>query len=396
MSIIQRLKSWKMKEVIKMAFSFGFYDALEHDRRYDAIQMSQIFDGIILDGVFATVKDAFVVKASEEPNQVIVSSGRAWFDHTWNYNDAPLPIEAPISDLILKRIDALVIDVNRNVESRTNAILWVQGIPSSNPVKPILINEINHHQYPLAYVTRDANMEIIKQENIENAIGTEACPFVTGVLETVDIELLLLQWEDSYKNWFNNLKYILDGDVAGHLLNLIEGQTELLNLALDEMDKRWAGCWIEFTNANKQPTNDPYLHWIKNGVEYAKIYAGSTGTKFKVVPVSNGGTATWNLSDSFTSDEIAKLRPIDFSVGMTGAIAEIQREGTGTGVGQSTTASINVSNRISISGNTLTVTGIRQYAYIYYNGSLVVGQGNVANSGSFLIVWNGTFNGVAP
>ena len=41
-----------------MAFSYGFYNAVDHDRRYDAVQMSQIFDGIISDVVYATYKKA--------------------------------------------------------------------------------------------------------------------------------------------------------------------------------------------------------------------------------------------------------------------------------------------------------------------------------------------------
>ena len=47
-----------------MAFSFGFYNAVNHDRRYDAVQFGQIFDGIISDGVYATYKKALIVKAS--------------------------------------------------------------------------------------------------------------------------------------------------------------------------------------------------------------------------------------------------------------------------------------------------------------------------------------------
>lgn len=265
-----------------MAFSFGFYNSFEHDRMYDAIQVSKIFDGIISDGVYATYEEAFVVKESENEGQVIVSPGRAWFDHTWNYNDAPLPIQAPLSDLILQRIDALVIDIRSDVDTRENSIIWVTGIPSQYPQKPILINESEHHQYPLAYVTRNANIEVIKQENIENAVGTSECPFVTGIIDTINIDSLLLQWSGQintliyehtqrFLNWFQELRYILDGDVAGHLLNLIQQHIEddQVHAVGDEKEKwnrassNWAGCWIEFTNEKKEPTTEPYIHWYE-------------------------------------------------------------------------------------------------------------------------------------
>ncbi len=35
-----------------MSVTFGFYNSVNGDRKYDAIQMSSIFDGIIRDGVF--------------------------------------------------------------------------------------------------------------------------------------------------------------------------------------------------------------------------------------------------------------------------------------------------------------------------------------------------------
>lgn len=181
-----------------MAFSYGFYNSINHDRTYDAVQMSMIFDGIIQDGVYATIGECLVVKANEQANSVTVSTGRAWFNHTWNYNDADLPIIGEPSELILNRIDAVVLDIHDNENFRKNDILWVKGIPSSTPQNPTLIDEVGHHQYPLAYILREANNDTILQEDITNTVGTSACPFVTGVLETIDIDDLLLQWKDQW------------------------------------------------------------------------------------------------------------------------------------------------------------------------------------------------------
>lgn len=187
-----------------MSFTFGFYNSFSHDRLYDAIQMSKIFDGLINDGVYATVGDHFVVKASSVAQQVIVGSGRAWFDHTWNYNDSDLPIETPISDLLLYRWDALVIDINENEAYRVNDIIWVQGTPSlSNPTKPALINTLEHHQYPLAYVYRTPNDSVIPAQYIENAVGTSACPFVTGIIDAINIDDLLAQWKAQWANFMD-------------------------------------------------------------------------------------------------------------------------------------------------------------------------------------------------
>lgn len=250
-----------------MSFSFGFYNSKNHDRKYNALQISMIFDGIIRDGVYATIGKSFVVKSSPIDKQVIVQPGRAWFDHTWNYNDADLPITAPEAELILDRVDALVFDIDSSENNRLNQIMWVSGMPAiENPSRPTMVNEGTHHQYPLCYVYRKANTATINQEDITNMIGSSECPFVTGILETIDIDELLLQWKDQWAqfillyeqsaeewqeeqkenfkkfydefiaqmeafeqastqdfiSWFDTIQDILDGDTAGHLLNLIQ------------------------------------------------------------------------------------------------------------------------------------------------------------------------------
>ena len=91
-----------------MSVTYGFYNSKNGDRRYDAIQMSSIFDGIIRDGVFQHIGTAMMVEESEGMT-VNVGIGRAWFNHTWTLNDAPLPLTVPLSEVILNRIDAIVL-----------------------------------------------------------------------------------------------------------------------------------------------------------------------------------------------------------------------------------------------------------------------------------------------
>ena len=47
-----------------MAVTSGFYNSLSGDRKYDAIQLGEIFDGVITDGVFETFGGAMLVTAS--------------------------------------------------------------------------------------------------------------------------------------------------------------------------------------------------------------------------------------------------------------------------------------------------------------------------------------------
>lgn len=165
-----------------MSFTFGFYNALNHDRRYDAKEMSRIFDGLLTDGVYPTIGNKMMVRSSEEDNSVIVGSGRAWFNHSWNLNDADIPLTGPASHILYPRWDAVVLDINSSNEYRTNSIIWVTGTAASTPAKPAMIHTEDHNQYPLAYIYRISNNNAISDADITNTIGSDECPYAAGLL----------------------------------------------------------------------------------------------------------------------------------------------------------------------------------------------------------------------
>ena len=96
-----------------MAITSGFFNSVNGDRKYDATQMSSIFDGLIVDGVFASIGNAFNVKAAGGLN-LTVDTGKAWFNHTWTLNDSVLQIAAPEAELLLDRIDAVILEINNS------------------------------------------------------------------------------------------------------------------------------------------------------------------------------------------------------------------------------------------------------------------------------------------
>ena len=178
-----------------MSVSSGFFNSLNGDRKYNAAQMSAIFDGLIIDGVFASIGTAFAVKAAGGLT-VNVGVGKAWFDHTWTVNDSILPMTAPEAEVLLDRIDAVVLEVNGMESIRENTIKFVKGNPSNAPSRPILTNEGNVHQYPLCYIYRKYGTVVINQADITPMVGTESTPFVTGILQTVSLDELLGKWQD--------------------------------------------------------------------------------------------------------------------------------------------------------------------------------------------------------
>lgn len=143
----------------------GFFNAQNHDRLYDAEQLSSIFDGIIRDGVLMHYGNYMIVKASQNMT-VNVGVGRAWFNHTWTLNNSTLPLTLDPSSVNQNRYDAVVLDINANVLTRRNTIQVVKGITSvTTPKKPTLIKDDiqKHWQYPLAYIYVKAGATTIEQ-----------------------------------------------------------------------------------------------------------------------------------------------------------------------------------------------------------------------------------------
>ena len=227
-----------------MSFTYGFYNSLNGERKYDAIQFGQLFDGIINDGVFMSIGEHLAVTATSGM-QVKVGTGRAWFNSTWSYNNSGLILELTAGATLLNRIDMIVLEVDRNDVTRANTIKIVEGTAASTPTAPTLVNSDAEkiYQYPLAEIYVASGAVSITQSNITNKVGTSQCPFVTGILETMDIDSLVAQWgtewdewlaqrvidankefsdfrDEQYKlfnTWFANVQYVLSGDAAGKL-----------------------------------------------------------------------------------------------------------------------------------------------------------------------------------
>lgn len=205
-----------------MSVTSGFFNSVNHDRLYNAEQVSSLFDGIISDGVYQNYGDGFRVVPNEAlKDSVVVKIGRAWFDHTWTYNDSDLVIQLDPPNAMLQRIDAIVIDVNREQGTRKNSVLYVKGtFGESTP--PSLANSDFHKQYPLAYIMMGpGDSSVISYSQITNKIGSEQCPVVAGILNTLNLDMYYQQLKSEFDIWWDGIKSTLDESTATKLQNQI-------------------------------------------------------------------------------------------------------------------------------------------------------------------------------
>ena len=159
-----------------MSVTYGFYDSYNGDRIYNAEQFSSFYDGLINDGVYSSIGQRFYVAASTGMD-ITVDTGRAWFNHTWTFNNQKMVLTVPAADTVYTRIDAEVIEMNK-VE-RKNEIKIIQGTPAETPAKPTMIHNTSVNQYALAYVTVGINATSILTDNIENVVGSVETPLIT-------------------------------------------------------------------------------------------------------------------------------------------------------------------------------------------------------------------------
>lgn len=270
-----------------MSVSSGFFNSLNGDRKYNAAQMSAIFDGLIIDGVFASIGTAFAVKAAGGLT-VNVGIGKAWFDHTWTVNDSILPMTAPEAEVLLDRIDAVVLEVNGMESVRNNTIKFVKGNPSSAPSRPTLTNEGNVHQYPLCYIYRKYGTAVINQADITPMVGTESTPFVTGILQTISLDELLGKWQDELDRFTDARSKEVDDWIAQ-----------------EESDFT---AWFNKMKADLQQEQTVLDQWIAS--EQADFLAWYNQMKDQL-----GEDAAGNLQNQINKDEIKRILLVGFEDG---------------------------------------------------------------------------------
>lgn len=139
-----------------MALTYGFYDSIGGDRKYNALEMSSIFDGIITDGIIQAYGDGFKVFNGPSSNEVIVGTGRAWLDHTWTYNSSNYSIILPSASPSLNTTDYICIKVDST--NRENSIINNR-------------NSIPANCYPIASVYRRAGSTSIADGDITDLRG---------------------------------------------------------------------------------------------------------------------------------------------------------------------------------------------------------------------------------
>lgn len=180
-----------------MAITSGFFNSVAGDRVYDADDISNMFKGLITDGIYANVGDGFVVEAGSGLT-LNIGTGRAIVQDRWIENDTTATITLNSAHVTLNRYTAIVL--RKSTTNRSVTLEMIDGTNASAPVKPTITRNVTTYDILLAYVYVPAGATAITGSQITDMrADTTVCGFVTGLITQVDTSTLFNQYSAAYQ-----------------------------------------------------------------------------------------------------------------------------------------------------------------------------------------------------
>lgn len=190
-----------------MAIKYGFFNSVSGDRKYNADDISNYFLKLISDGVFATPATCMQVVESSGMN-VNVSAGWAFLRCKWINNTTYEALTIEPSDLVLNRIDRVVLRLDPSVSSRNITIAVKKGTAAATPEPPELTRISDGiYELSLAQIAVNAGATAITQAEItDERPDADVCGYVAGLIDQIDAANLFAQFESAFEQWFDVIK----------------------------------------------------------------------------------------------------------------------------------------------------------------------------------------------
>lgn len=216
-----------------MSYTYGFFDAVDlgsgnYDRVYSSAEFSHYWALLVGDGVFGQPSTSLNVLATAPvAMSVKVSPGTGWIKGHYltvpdNMDEV---IAVPVANPSLPRIDSIIMALNNT--DRDMKLYVRSGTAAASPKAVTLQRDADVWELELAQITVAAGAGNITQQAIKDMrTDPDRCGIVTGLIDQFDVSGFLTAAQASFDEWFEDVKSQLGDDVAGNLLNLIQGLQE--------------------------------------------------------------------------------------------------------------------------------------------------------------------------
>lgn len=301
--------------------TYGFFNAVNGDRRYSADQLGNYFKGLISNGVYEKVGKAFIVTSNNDMS-INVGSGKAYINEKWIENDKTVNYSIDASDTAYARIDTVVIRLDYT--ARTISIKILKGTASPTPTAVSITRNSSVYDLKLAEVKVNANVTKITTSDISDyRLDTRVCGFVTGVIKQVDTADLFLQMQSDYKAVRNSIAKDLNVNTQvltsmetrianGTFVDFYVGENYSPGDSLIVMNEKTSHIYSTSEYTIKQNGNNYYLNFNKQPDNGSKIniiliksYVGGTGqVPFYTKSMLN---AKFSFSNSYLFDANGKI-----------------------------------------------------------------------------------------
>lgn len=178
--------------------SFPF-DAVEGvdgtpDRIFYAEDFANYFKQFIGNGIYPNPSTNLQVQSINNNMVLTVQSGSAFINGYGYINNEPLEVMISTANSAYARIDIIVLQLS--YIDREIKVVYKEGVPKSNPIKPELVRNDDVYELQLAVINVKSGATAITQADItDTRLDTKVCGVVTAVVDSVDTEELYTQYE---------------------------------------------------------------------------------------------------------------------------------------------------------------------------------------------------------
>lgn len=215
---------------------YTFFNDIDDDRVYFAEDFARHLAKYFTNGIF---NNGCQVLSENNDMTVNVSIGSANINGYRYDNDSIKTLNIDNADGVLNRIDNVVIRLDLT-NRRINAQV-VKGTFAENPVAPDLERTAAVYDLRLAKINVCAGATSITQDMIKDTRFSSDCGNVVSTVQSINTDDIFIQYQATFDQWFNSVKDILDGDIAGNLQNRIEwienAMWEVVEIPDDELDQ---------------------------------------------------------------------------------------------------------------------------------------------------------------
>ena len=213
-----------------MSYTYGFFDAVDlgsgnYDRVYSSAEFSHYWALLVGDGVFGQPSTSLNILANTPAAMSVkVSPGTGWIKGHYltvpdNMDEV---IAVPVANPSLPRIDSIIMALDNT--DRMMKLYVRSGTAAASPQPVSLQRDADIWELELAQITVAAGAGNITQAAIKDMrTDPNRCGIVTGLIEQFDVSGFFTAAQASFDEWFADVQSQLGDDVAGNLLNLIQG-----------------------------------------------------------------------------------------------------------------------------------------------------------------------------